>query len=155
MNAIEFTFPSDYPDADLRGLTAKGGRACIGKSKADGSVLSVLFETLRSDNRFAKPVFVRADSHPKLELVAKEQVLQDFEVSESHVVDPRLMCGQGLIIRGQDGIACSRGCADMSEAEGNDYSQAFAVVRHPDHGLMAVTGIEFYALGLDEVAGYA
>lgn len=77
----------------------------------------------------------------------------NIELSKTHKANLSSMVGQGLITdKDAPGkkIPCSLGCEQNATAEGHDYTQVFAVIKHPNHGHIAVTQQEFGALGLPE-----
>lgn len=144
--AIEFTFPADCANARLAGLTAVGGE--VEEHKGE---LVVVFGT-QIDGRKIKG---RASSFSDLLAKAKADVLQGFGVSTTHSIDAKAgyyhvggtPIDTGRVIEGSMGeIPCS-----IAVGLRADLSRAFALVRHPDIGLIGVTPKEFAALGLPEI----
>ncbi|WP_411887362.1 hypothetical protein [Hydrocarboniphaga effusa] len=158
MNLITYTFPNDFRHAELRGKTLFGGKAIVrGGASLDGSEvthqpleLGIVFE---GNGRGQKPISIAVSRYPALRDLAAAQVLATFAVSDTHGI-ARTEDGFGKIRRGKQDVNCSVRCSEQSEADGWEYSQVFAVIKHPEHGFIGVTRLEFAALGLPEVAGW-
>ncbi len=75
----------------------------------------------------------------------------NIQLSKTHSINTSGFWGQGIIQKSKSGFPCSAALAAQYE---RDYGHVFAVVRHPEHGLIAVTSGEWKASGLPEVIGF-
>jgi hypothetical protein len=74
-------------------------------------------------------------------------------VSKECSINTQGLWGHGAIQFGDQGFPCSVGCEEQVNGKAR-YSQVFAVVKHPEHGYIAVTAKEFGELGLPECEGF-
>lgn len=81
----------------------------------------------------------------------------NLQLSTTYAANLSAMVGQGLIVGvdpaekfDKDIIPCSVGCERGAASHGHDYTQVFAVIKHPVHGMIAVSPSEYEALGLPQ-----
>lgn len=176
MGMISYTFPSDFRHEALRGFTATGGKAVVrggatitaGVADNGDDEMAVNYRQPELGIEFehgpnGRPFSISVARYPELQELAREQVLDGFAVSETHSIErtteyvntkTAAAIQFGKIRPGKHDVLCSVGCAKQAEADSLDYSQVFSVVKHPEHGYMGVTALEFAALGLDEIQGW-
>jgi hypothetical protein len=160
---IHYTFPADcdarFNDVALAGMQCSGGKiASISTKNSKRLVVEFLDTYVGPTPRATARLVIPADTTPELFALAKAEALRDFAVSQTHgiafPVDAVIReTGEeirfGRIVDSDFTFPCSLACERQVMPE--MLSQVFAVVNHPEFGVMGVSPVEFYALGLDEV----
>lgn len=169
---IDYQFDDTVNEPKLRGVHATGGRVVVSMIStqydpaedqtativtvhgADGAYPSPDVEYRPGDTsskmvatlgmKFESPrMSVCIDRPSPLRDRALGTVMDDFAHSDDYGID-----GDQIAITGA-GYPCTRACEKMATSD-RFYSQVFALVDHPEHGVIAVTPLEFAALGLPE-----
>lgn len=157
---LKYTFPASF-GGEVEGESLAGRSFLKGYPFIDtlGGIprLTVHFYNAVPSVDFLPPgrTIVRADSTPELFALASKAMLRGFAPSTELGVhlspkdDENGARSWRIIPEGLSRYPCSTGCESQYRV---GYTRVYALVKHPEHGVMGVTQSEFLALGLPNVS---